>query len=194
MLSDNSSPVKPIRALRNFLDQDEELKPFSTQLGLARLIDRSESLIRAVEGRRSVQMSAKLARRISAMTGVSKKWLMADEAEGNEVPAVDGSPLRHEAVIARINEQIDRNVRIAGHGHGHDLEAKMSGRSLANRPTTVMNRQNRQMAALAAKLMEKVLFESLERGESRLMDEMMKLLDRDFSTGEEGTVASGDED
>ena len=192
MQSANNSLVKPIKALRNFLDQDEELKPFSTQLGLARLIDRSESLIRAVEGKRGVQMSAKLARRISAMTGVSKKWLMADEAEGNEVPAVDGSPLRHEAVIARINEQIDRNVRIAG--HGHDLEAKMSGRSLANRPTTVMNRQNRQMAALAAKLMEKVLFESLERGEARLMDEMMKLLDRDFSSGEEGTAASGDED
>lgn len=93
--------MKPTQVLRLFFENHPELKHLSTQLGLAKLGDRSESLLRAVEGGR-LNMSAKFARTLSDKTGVSKAWLLEKSVSGTEVPAVDGSPLRYETVIARL--------------------------------------------------------------------------------------------
>jgi hypothetical protein len=169
--------VTPTKALRIFFDQNEDLRPFATQKGFADLIGRSESMIRAMEGSRGVKMSPTLARRISTLTGVSQEWLMAPEAAGIDIPSFEGQPLGHMTVIARINGQLDRNLKLVGKNFEGDPAEIAHPPSEDSRST-----QNRRLAAVTTKLMEKVLFASLERGESGLMDELMKLLDHDFSS------------
>jgi hypothetical protein len=80
-------------------------------------------------------------------------------------------------VIARINGQLDRNLKLVGKNFEGDPAEIAQPPSEDSRST-----QNRRLAAVTTKLMEKVLFASLERGESGLMDELMKLLDHDFSS------------
>lgn len=179
--------MTPTKALRIFFDQNEALQGFATQKGFAGLIGRSESMVRAMEGSRGVKMSPMLARRISALTGVSEEWLMAPEAAGIDIPSCEGPPLLHEAVIARISQQINRNLRVVGNrlagdpGENTRAPTEGSGSDI-----------NRMFAAHAGKLMEKVLFASLERGETQLMDYVLKLLDGDSSSDAAGVESVDD--
>lgn len=177
--------MTPTKALRIFFDQNEELRPFATQKGFADLIGRSESMIRAMEGSRAVKMSPTLARRISTLTGVSQEWLMAPDAGGIDIPSFEGLPLRHDAVIARINRQIDRNLRLAVNGL-----ADGAGENTQSPPESFGSFTNRRLAALTAKMFENYLFADLERGDSRLMEEITKLLDRDGDSRDRKVAAN----
>lgn len=167
--------VKPTKALRHFFSKHVELRELSTQLGLAQLVDRSESLLRAVEAER-MEMSPKFARALSKMTGVDPDWLMKSSVAESPIPSVDGSPLRHEIVIARIKGEIERNITKAEHNLAE--AAKLNAESIAatNDPAVPMKRR---MATAMSKLVEDAIFESLTRGETHLMDEITKLLARD---------------
>lgn len=79
--------MSPLRALRESLVQVPGLKEMSTQAGFARLIHRSESLVRAVESGR-VPMSSRFARELSARFGVSSDWLEKKEVTEVEMPTI----------------------------------------------------------------------------------------------------------
>lgn len=78
----------PTQAIRKALAQTPHLKEFSTQAGFAQLVGRSESLIRAVEGKR-VSMSAKLARELAPRFKVSEDWLMQEDVAETDIPVID---------------------------------------------------------------------------------------------------------
>lgn len=101
--------MTPIKVLRNFLEQKKELRDSSTQFGLAQLVGRSESMIRAVESGR-FPMSRKLAKLLSAITGASVEWLMLDDVDGKEIPSTEGGPLKHSDVLTRIHKEISMNL------------------------------------------------------------------------------------
>lgn len=67
------------------------LERFSTASGFARLLDRSESLIRNVEAG-TAKFSDYLADKIEEKTGVSAAWMLGPNARTGEILAVDGSP------------------------------------------------------------------------------------------------------
>lgn len=77
--------MSPLRALRETLVQIPQLKVASTQAGFARLVGRSESLVRAVESGR-VPISEKFARELAVRFGVSTRWLMKKEV--TEMPTI----------------------------------------------------------------------------------------------------------
>jgi transcriptional regulator with XRE-family HTH domain len=79
--------MSPLRALREFMSQLEDHREFSTQAGFARLLGRSESLIRAVESGR-VLLSGKLARELSARFGVPLDFLMKAQVDESEIRAI----------------------------------------------------------------------------------------------------------
>ncbi|MEP2775357.1 MAG: helix-turn-helix transcriptional regulator [Luteolibacter sp.] len=86
--------MSPLQGLRIFLERDPALRPASTQAGFARLVGRSEVLIRAVEKGRS-KMSRKFARKISQLLAVNEEWLMKYPMTGNGIPSADGGKLTH---------------------------------------------------------------------------------------------------
>jgi len=102
--------VKPTQALRLFLKKHRDLRPHSSQLGFSNLVGRSESLVRAVEAGR-LDMSARFAHEISEKIGVAREWLMEPSVTNPEIPAADGGPLRHDAVIARLKGGMARDTQ-----------------------------------------------------------------------------------
>ena len=168
--------VKPTKALRQFLAKHPDLREWSTQFGLAQIADRSESLLRSVEAGR-MEMSPKFARAISNRTGVAFDWLMKTTVDPSDISAADGGQLQYEMVIARIKGEIERNLNQAE----RDLAAvtKLDSASAAVTSDPVVSLK-RRMAAAMAKLVEDAIFESLSRGETLLMDEITRILTRDF--------------
>jgi hypothetical protein len=169
--------VKPTKVLRHVFSEHVELRELSTQLGLAQLVDRSESLLRAVEAER-MEMSPKFARALSKMTGVDPDWLMKSSVDASPIPSIDGSPLRHEMVIARIKGEIERNINKAERDLAEGAKLNAESTATNSDPAVPMKRR---MAAAMSKLVEDALFDSLTRGETDLMDEITKLLARDSS-------------
>lgn len=84
--------MSPIELLRNFFDNDEILRPMANPLGFAKLVGRSESLIRSLEKGR-LEVTEKLARRISSITGVPEAWLQGSVEPTDSIPCRDGGEL-----------------------------------------------------------------------------------------------------
>jgi hypothetical protein len=95
--------MSPLQVLRNFFERDDVLRPMSTQSGFANLIGRSEPLIRSVEKGR-LEMSPKLAKRISFATGVSEGWLAGEADPAEPIPCRDGTTLTVEKLKDAIME------------------------------------------------------------------------------------------
>lgn len=183
--------MKPTKLLRHFFAGHPELLHLSTQRGLAQLADRSESLLRAVEGG-GVKLSLKFARALSDKTGASKEWLLQESVSGTEVPDADGAPLRYETVIARIMGES------AGLQPAKGLRPELTGKtglmdsSLGTTPASVAGNSSapmpRRMAVAMATFVEDALFETLSRGDTTLMDAISKLLARDISYADASSV------
>lgn len=154
----------------------------STQLGLAQLVDRSESLLRSVEAGR-MEMSPKFARALSKMTGVDPDWLMKPSVDSSPIPSVDGSPLELGMVIARIKSETERNINNAERDLAEAAKLQAETASTATDPMVPMVPMERRMAVVMSKLVEDALFDSLTRGETQLMDEITKLLCHRSSPG-----------
>ena len=103
--------MSPLERLRLYFEKNPELRPLSTQAGLARLIGRSESLVRSVEKGR-VKMSSKLARTISEQLGVDDAWLMQVHVDSSEgpIPALGGGQLDYVGVLSRITTGIESGL------------------------------------------------------------------------------------
>ena len=171
--------VRPIKALRLFLQKHPDTEEFSSQLGLAQLVDRSESLVRAIEGGR-METSRKFAKELSSMTGVSKDWLLLPDVDSQEVPSERGVPLQHNEVVARIQHQIHSNLDdVAAVAQDARVRAE-SGETALSAGGNIQ----RQMAANMASLVEVALCESLTRGDTRLMEEITRLLTRQHAESE----------
>ena len=171
--------VKPTQALRQFFSKHLELRAWSTQLGLAQAVDRSESLLRSVEAGR-MEMSPKFARALSSRTGVAFDWLMKSTVDPSDIPAADGGQLEHEVVIARIKSEIERNLNQAERDIAAAAKLDAVSAAVTSDPAVPMKRR---MAAAMAKLVEDALFESLSRGETGMMDEITKILAKEQPTG-----------
>lgn len=165
--------MRPIRVLRRFLQQHPETKEFSSQLGIAQLVDRSESLVRAIEGGR-MEMSPKFARALSAMTGASKDWLLQPDVDPEEVLSESGGRLRHEEVLDRVRLQIKSNLDDVA----ASLAAARIQRESGDVAKGVAGSLQQRMAEQMAGLVQAALTESLARGDTRLMEEITRLLAR----------------
>ena len=121
------------------------------------MVDRSESLVRAIEGGR-MEMSQKFAKALSERTGVSKSWLLLPDVEGENVPSAAGGPLNHIEVLNRITGKLHLDSSI-GIGKSHINFSRI-------------------MAANMSKVVEEALQLSLDRGDTRLMEEITRLLAR----------------
>lgn len=80
--------MSPLRALRESLAQSSHHKEFATQAAFARLVGRSESLIRGIE-RKRVPVSRKLAKELASIFKVSVDWLMQDDVAETDIPVID---------------------------------------------------------------------------------------------------------
>lgn len=164
--------MKPTKLLRHFLGGHPELQHLSTQRGLAQLVYRSESLLRAVEGG-GVKLSLKFARAISDKTGVSREWLMEESVSGAEVPALDGSPLRYETVIARLKGGFDQDPQPS------KLDPPMASEITAESSARVIDSpmdNKLKMAAAFGDYVKWMLIERASRGETGLIADIGKLL------------------
>ena len=139
--------MSPLKALRGFFAQNKDLKSLSTQYGLSELIERSESLVRAIENGRS-PMSKKLAIFISTKIGVSAEWLLKEDVDGMKIPSADGGTLKHIDVLARIEQEISKSL------------------SKVSRTLEPKNSTHARMADAIAKLVADEILEYLERGET----------------------------
>lgn len=166
-----ASCVTPIKALRKFLSKHPETREFASQAGLAQLIDRSESLVRAIEARR-MRVSPKFAKALSVMTGVSKDWLLQDAVDSESVPAEHGGILSHGTVVARIGQQIQRNLNTAAVAI-KEFDGKVdSGPELDGQG----DRLSQVMAEQVANWVKAALADRLAKGDTRLMEEITSLL------------------
>ena len=152
-----------------------ELNQASTQLGFAQLVDCSIGLIRAVE--LGTKITPKLAKKVQAATGVSTSWLAKRHDPDLPIPAESGGTLTHEAVLAKIEEETER--------HMMDAERYLMTGSKAPVDSTTPDMDSsqsrqRRMATFMAKLVEEALYESMSRGDNRLMDDITRLLARDI--------------
>jgi len=93
--------MTPLQALRAFLEKDSNLRSVSSQAGFAKLVGRSEPLVRSIEKRR-VKMSRKLARQIRLILGVDEDWLMSDTSDGVKIPSSSGRDITHLDVVHAI--------------------------------------------------------------------------------------------
>lgn len=80
--------MSPVRALRESLAQSSQHKELATQAAFARLVGRSESLIRGIE-RKRVPVSRKLAKELASIFKVSVDWLMQEDVSEADIPALD---------------------------------------------------------------------------------------------------------
>ncbi len=154
------------------MQQHPDTEEFSTQLGLAQLVDRSESLVRAIEGGR-MDVSRKFAKALSEATGVSKDWLLLPEVTSEEVPSDHGGLLRQEDVVSRIKRKIQINLADAA-----NMGTPIGSADSKSPEHTDTGTIQEQMVNTMAKLVQSALLESLNRGDTRLMEEITRLLAR----------------
>ena len=151
-----------------------DLQEASTQKGFADLVGCSQGLIRAVE-QGQLKITPKLARKVHASTGVATVWLSKKQNPDQPVPAARGGPLTHEEILARWEEETARNIReaeselLVGTNVGMESEEAGKGHGVS---------MHRRMASTLAKLVEAAVLESLSRGETRVMDEINRVLSR----------------
>jgi transcriptional regulator with XRE-family HTH domain len=86
--------MSPLQLLRMFLQQDPTCRSASTQAGFAKLVGRSETMIRAIEKNRT-PISRKLAKHISYLLGVDEDWLLQYPVTPGPIPTSEGGELRH---------------------------------------------------------------------------------------------------
>lgn len=170
----------PFKILRRFLKGHPELKQASTQKGFAELVDCSQSLIRAVE-QGQTKITPRLAKKIQAVTGVSIPWLSAMRRPDQAIPAASGGALTHEAIIAKFSEEIERNLLDAEQSLMIGPIPPADSPEASKDPSVSMKRR---MASTMAKLVEEALFESLSRGDQRMMNEITRALSREFPAEE----------
>jgi hypothetical protein len=87
-------PIHPFKRIRESLKKHTRplnLARYSTASGFAKLIGRSESLIRNVEAG-ATKISLGLALQVESKTGVSSAWLQGPDALTGEILAKDGTP------------------------------------------------------------------------------------------------------
>lgn len=106
--------MSPLRALRESLSQLPDQKENSTQAGFARLIGRSESLVRAVESGRVV-LSGKLARELSARFGVPLDLLTKEQVDESETRALQ--PCKMDDQFPHWNPLTPEMAQMLDHGH-----------------------------------------------------------------------------
>jgi transcriptional regulator with XRE-family HTH domain len=165
-------PQHPFKILRKFLKGHPDLRQASTQAGFAELVGCSRSLIRAVE-QGQAKITTKLAKQVQTVTGVSISWLSTPQAPDEPIPAAAGGELKHEAVIAMVAKEIERNLRDAERNLLLDPEAKegVHAQDAGSQQTTW-----RRIAAAMGRLVEEAIFEGFTRGEDRLAGEITKTL------------------
>ena len=131
-----------------------------------------------------MDVSRKFAKALSEITGVSRDWLLLADVDSEDVPSERGGLLRHEEVVSRVKRQIQSNLEDA---EGYLVSGRM-GEGAGSTAQTEGGTIQQQMAATIAKLVESALRESLDRGDTRLMVEITRLLARqhggDESRGE----------
>ena len=167
-----------------------ELKQAWTQQGFADLVDSSKSLIRAVE-QGQTKITPRLAKKVQGVTGVSIQWLSMKQDPENPIPAASGGMLTHEAVLARIGQEKERYIQEAERDLLMVSKIKANSAESAKDPSVSMKRR---MASAMANLVEEALYESLNRGETRLMDDITRILARDLPAEESDSGTSGDGD
>jgi len=182
-------PQHPFKILRRFMKGHPDLNQASTQLGFAQLVDCSLGLIRAVE--LGTKITPKLAKKVQAATGVSIPWLSKKQDPEEKIPAASGGTLTHEAVLARIGQERERYIQEAERDLLTVAKIKANSAEPSKDPSTSMRRR---MASAMARLVEEALFESLNRGETRLMDDITRILARDLPAEEADSGTSGDGD
>lgn len=102
--------MTPLERLRTFLGDHHELKSCATQAGLARLIGKSETLVRSLERSRA-KVSSKVANLLSEATGCDPQWLQTEMVEVDcPIPALGGGQLDHLQVLERFTRRIDSNL------------------------------------------------------------------------------------
>lgn len=151
--------MSPIQVLRSFLEKDQDLRSISTQAGFARLVGRSETLIRSVEKERA-KLSRKLARKISELVGVDEAWLMQCPATGNVIPSKNGGELTHLEVVCAIST--------------HSI-SPILGKSKPN-PTPI-NIVNRQMIGGILSLVEAEMIDFCQNAARGASDPFPEILD-----------------
>src|SRR5215213_6824481 len=97
--------VKPIKVLRDFLKTHPRTAQFSSQQGIARVGEHSESLVRAIEGGR-LKMSRRFAERLAFNTGASPDWLRNEEVDSYSIPSARGGRLTIEEVLFFMDKKI----------------------------------------------------------------------------------------
>ena len=170
----------PFKILRQFLKGHPDLKQGSTQKGFAAMADCSPSLIRAVE-QGQIKITPKLAKKIHACTGVSIPWLSTMHRPDQAIPAASGGVLTHESIIAKLKEEMERNLQMAEQSLMIGPIPATDSPEAAKDPSTLMKRR---MASTVAKLVEEALFESLNRGDQRMINEINRVLARSFPPDE----------
>ncbi len=140
-----------IRILRRYLRAHNLLKIFSTQAEFAKMVGCSESLIRAVESGR-IAMTLNLKEKIQRATGVQGYWLTEQQVPGAPIPAAEGGQFTHETMLDRI-EELKRGT-----------EALIP-----------LKCPKKELARAVGKLVETTLLEMLNRGDTRLIDDIKKL-------------------
>jgi len=183
-------PQHPFKILRKFMKGHPKLKMAATQQGFSQLVDCSQSLVRAVE-QGQTKITPRLAKKIQAATGVPISWLSTLHNPKDPIPAASGGMLTHETTLATIDQEIDRNLEKAGRS------LMTSSKNVADPPAIAVGptlSPKRRIATALAKLTEEALFESLSRGETRMMDEITRILARDQSAEKPEVQAPGNGD
>ena len=157
------SPEKPIESpvqfLRLYLEKDPELRSISTQTGFARLVGRSETLIRSLERNRA-KMTRKLARKISEVVGADENWLMQHPVTGKSIPSKDGGELTHLEVACAISSH---------------STAPLLGKEKAN--PMALNIINRQMITGILSLVEAEMIDFCQSAPREVSDPFPEILE-----------------
>lgn len=151
--------MSPIQVLRSFLEKEPDLRSISTQAGFARLVGRSETLIRSIEKERA-KLSRKLARKISELVGVDETWLMQCPTTGNVIPSKDGGELTHLEVVCAISSH---------------SSSPILGKSKPN--PTALNIVNRQMISGILSLIEAEMIDFCQNAPRDVSDPFPEILD-----------------
>ena len=166
-------PQHPFKILRRFLKGHRDLVWASTQAGFARLVGCSPGLVRAVEQR--IKITPKLAMKVQSATGVSIPWLSEMQDPEKPIPTTTGKTLTHEMVI-QISSQAKLHPVLTGRT---GLMASFISVASATADRDPAMPMARRMAVAMARFVEDALFETLNRGDTSLMDAITKLLSQD---------------
>jgi len=155
----------------------------STQAGFARLVGCSPGLVRAVEQR--IKITPKLAMKVQSATGVSIPWLSEMQDPEKPIPTTTGKALTHEMVI-QISNQAQLHPVLTGRTGLMASFISVASAVTDRDPSMPMARR---MAVAMAKFVEDALFETLNRGDTSLMDAITKLLSQDSLAAEPDSIA-----